>query len=290
MESDAILQASNVKKSIGGQRILDGIDLTIRSGERLVLMGPNGAGKSVLMSCLTGSSEPNEGSIQLLDGLTPKSARRRLSVMTQGEMAMPSHTGRENVEFYCDLHPHSTDRWAELAERLDIADDLDRPVRDYSGGMKKKLELVIALTPDVPLYFLDEPTAELDPSVVQAVHDILRDLQTEGRTVVLTSHAPIDADVADRIVFLNEGRLVANDSPEKLRSELPDVVRSTDTTLPADELLEGVVLGNGSDVRGFLPRDKTVSDIQQQVEGDVHLETPPTYVDMFDYYTKIVDA
>ncbi|SDQ49234.1 ABC transporter ATP-binding protein [Natronobacterium texcoconense] len=284
----SLLETSDVRKRFDDRRVLEGVDLAVEAGELVVLMGPNGAGKSVLLSCLAGSATPDDGTISLFDGCGPTdpAAKGRTSVTLQGGIADPGLTGRENIAFYRDLHPSAGNRWRELADRFGIADDLDRPVQEYSGGMVRRLEATIALSADVPLYLLDEPTAELDLSVVQTIHETIRELTDEGRTVVLSSHAPLDADVADRLVFLTDGSVVASGPPDELLSTLPTVVRARGTSLPTERLLEGQTFGNGDEQRAFLPPETSVDDLEIG-DGALGERDRSTYTDLFNYYAHV---
>lgn len=201
-------------------------------------------------------------------------------------MAIDRLTGRETIAFYARLHPKFTDAWREYVDRLDL-EDLDKHVETYSGGMKRKLELAITLSIDVPVVFLDEPTAGLDLSAIQTVHAILREQRAAGKTVVIASHLPMDAGLADRIAFLREGTIVATDTSEELLAALPPVITtaSTDTAdALAEHALGGELFSDGGAVRGFVRPDHA-----NAVTGDsTDVRTAePTYTDVFNYYTKL---
>ena len=166
MSSEPVVDARNVRKEFEGETVLDGVDLQVPENEITLLMGPNGAGKTILLSCLCGALTPTDGDIAVFGG-APKDARSQLNFMIQGGLALPDLTGRENLEFYADLHPRSTDDWRDIVDWLDLdREALDQPVHEYSGGMTRKLELAVTLSVDVPLYLLDEPTAELDMTTI----------------------------------------------------------------------------------------------------------------------------
>lgn len=291
--SSAVIDVSNVRKRFGSHDVLQGIDLTIERGEIVLVMGPNGAGKSVLLSCLSGSLEPDSGRVRLFGGLEPAEARSEISVMVQGAMADPDLTGRENLRFYEELHPNGTDRWRELVEVLEIEADLDRVVGEYSGGMRRKIEIAITLSPDVPFYVLDEPTIELDLATIRALHDLLFELRAADRTILVTSHAPLDAQIADRLAFLRDGRFIAGDSPADLLDRLPPVVRVRGAIPPETRLVGERMFQRGDEVRGFLPPEVDVGQIESELKTTA--ETPlvdvdrPSYTDLFNYYTYLAD-
>ncbi|WP_321576089.1 ABC transporter ATP-binding protein [Halosolutus gelatinilyticus] len=281
--SRTCLEATGLEKSFDGDRVLQGIDLTVRSGELLAVMGPNGVGKSVLFSCLAGSEHPTSGSVTVFDD--PAADRSdTTSFLLQDALCLERLTGRENVRFYRQLHPAFTDDWREYAEALGLVDDLDKRVEHYSGGTKRKLELTIALSIDVPIYLLDEPTAALDLTVIQEVHRLLREKQAEGKTIVVSSHSPMDADIADRIAFVTGGRVAATGEPDELFDAVPPVFETTVTN--ADTLaavaMGGRVFPSDGGVRAFAPPDDAAS--ATDAEGVTRIERP-TYTDLFNYYT-----
>lgn len=289
-----LLEASGVEKGFGAGAVLEGLDLTVEEGELLTLMGPNGVGKSVFLSCLAGSTAPEAGSIDLFDGRSPTEARSETSVMLQGKSIDPDLTGRENLRFYGDLHPAATDDWREIADRLELTDDLDRPVREYSGGMRRKLELTVALSVDVPLYLLDEPTAELDLAMIQVVHDLLLEYSAAGKTILLTSHAPLDAGIADRIAFVRDGQLAATGEPMALLESLPPVGRVRGGMPDESAFLGDRAFQRGDEIRGFLPVDSDLEALEETVGRERERlsvdRDPPSYTDLFNYYTYVQPA
>ncbi|WP_435317615.1 ABC transporter ATP-binding protein [Haloarchaeobius sp. TZWSO28] len=301
-----VVDASDVTVRLGGEPVLDGIDLGVEEAKISVVMGPNGVGKTVLLSCLAGSLRPDEGGASLF-GHAPRDVRHRFRFMLDDGLSDPALTGRENLAFHADLHPRWTDRWRDFAETLGIADALDRPVHEYSKGMRKKLDLVITLSADVQLYLLDEPTAELDLAAVDRLHTILRELRAEGRTVVLTSHRPVDASAADDLAFLREGGVVARASPGELLDHVPPVVRVEGGLSEVFDLLQadgqvdelrdlvrdGKLLEAGAERRGFLAEGVAPATVEQLLPA-ASLATAtveqPRVSDLFNYYVHFPDA
>lgn len=289
-DSRPVVEAMDVRKGFDDRKTLKGIDLTVEENTTTVFMGPNGSGKTVFLCCLAGSMFPDSGTIDVL-GSTPQDARSSMNFMVQDGMALPDISGRENVQFYTGLHPEATDEWRSIVDRVDLADDLDRHTRHYSGGMLRKLELAIALSVDVPLYLLDEPTAELDMTTVKTFHSIIEEKKAEGKTVVLTSHTPLDIEIADRIVFIADGRVVASGTPEALSGPVPPVVRTQGTDV-RDELAEYVEFDEYFETESgrkiFGDPDYDAAELEAAVAeaglSDVSVEEP-THADMFNYYT-----
>ncbi|WP_254863879.1 ABC transporter ATP-binding protein [Halovivax gelatinilyticus] len=280
--AETVLETRGVTKGFDGDAVLRGVDLSVSSGEIVVLMGANGAGKSLLLSCLAGSATPDDGTIRLFGSLTPAEARPRVSTMIQGRTVDPDLTGRENVAFYRDLYPVEFGDWETLAERLELESALDRPVGTYSGGMKQKLELLITLSADADLYVLDEPTSELDLGTQQTVYEALRARRSDGSTVILASHAPLDAEIADRIAMLAEGQVVATGAIDDLRAALPTVVRTDDPTAHTRHLLGGRAFTDGEEIRGFLDPSIDGTEVDGALEAD-----RPTNTDVFNYYSHL---
>ncbi len=293
--SDVALRASGVRKTFGDDGVVHGVDLELREGEILVLMGPNGVGKSVLLSCLSGGERPSAGDVEVFD--TPVAADRGASyaVLFQDSMAVESLTGRENAGFYGRLHPAYTDRWQRYVETLGLRDDLDKQVKHYSGGMRRKLELSLTLSLDVPVYLLDEPTAGVDLSMIRRFHHLILERYREGASMVISSHRPMDADLADRIAFMPDGWISAVGTPADLMDAVPTVVRVTGMRAIAtaeDHLLDGAVFPLGGEARGFLPPETTLADLRGVLEdaghGDATVEgIEPTYTDLFNYYVHV---
>ena len=199
---------------------------------------------------------------------------------TRGELS-----GRENAAFYTTLHPGATDRWQAVADPLD-PDALDRRVADYSGGIRRKLELALTLSADVPLYLLDEPTAALDPTTVERFHAMLEDLADAGRTVVATGHSPRDLRAADRLVFFGSDGIVADGDPDALREATPSVVVVEDG---ADELgpvlREGRLFDTDAGRRGFLAAHADPEAVADR--PGVRTVEAPTAPDVFNYYVHL---
>jgi ABC-2 type transport system ATP-binding protein len=282
-----VLEARNVRKEFGDDGVLDGVDLTVAENEVLLLMGPNGTGKTVLLSCLAGATEPTDGSVSVFGTPVAEDGGHSLSLLLQGGASVDTLSGRETAAFYARLHPEFTERWREYVDDLGLADDLDKRTKHYSEGMKRKLELSLALSVDAPLYLLDEPTAGVDLSMVQSFHRVVRDRVDDGATVVATSHRPVDADLADRVAFVNGGGVLAVDTPDALLDGVPTVVRVVGGAAASDALDPHVVgepFYHGDERRGFLCDDATVDDVRAAA-GDATVETvEPSYTDAFNYY------
>ena len=287
------VEARNVRKAFGDDGVLDGVDLTVRESEAMLLMGPNGTGKTVLLSCLAGSVAPTEGEIRLFGERVGDDGGEGLSLLLQGGASVDSLSGRETAEFYSSLHPEFTDRWRDLVAEFGLDDDLEKLAKHYSEGMRRKLELALALTVDTPLYLLDEPTAGVDLSMVQQFHRAIRERVEAGGTVVATSHRPVDAAFADRIAFVTGDGVTAVDAPDALLDAVPETVRivgggpGTDPLEP--HVVDGRLFHHGDERRGFLADGASIAEIEAATPDDVTVETvEPSYTDAFNYYVHAV--
>lgn len=282
--SETAIAVRDLHKSFDGTTVLDGIDLDIHDGEVTLLLGENGSGKTVFLSCLAGGLHPTAERIDVFSD-SPKNARSNLSFMLQGGLLLTDLSGRENAKLYADFHPHATDGWEDIADRLGITDDLDEPVANYSGGMVRKLELAITLGVNVPLYLLDEPTAELDLSAIDRVHALIEERRQAGQTVVLSSHTPSDILIADRIVFIREGSIVTTGDPEDLRASVPNVALAR-TREDAEALREYVIdhrlFESAEGRRGFIHPENEQSLLPEETEI-----SEATWTDLFNYYAYI---
>jgi ABC-2 type transport system ATP-binding protein len=217
-------------------RAVDGIDLSVETGEIFGLLGPNGAGKTTTMKMLATLLVPTEGTIHVLGidaAREPRTVRARLGAMLSGERSLYwKLTGRENLEYYAALYhvpPKDTkariERSLEAVKLVDRADDY---VERYSTGMRQRLALARALLPDPQLVILDEPTVGLDPQSARDLRDRVRELKRQRRTVLLTTHYMEEADqLCDRVAIIDHGQIVALDTPAALKRRIraEEVVR-----------------------------------------------------------------
>ncbi|HEX4108578.1 MAG TPA: ATP-binding cassette domain-containing protein [Solirubrobacteraceae bacterium] len=216
-----------VREFKGGVRAVDGIDLTVAPGEIYGFLGPNGAGKSTTTLVLTTLLPPTAGraTVAGLDVVHEGAAVRRAIGASLQESALdPFLTGREHMRLQGALHGLVKDererRGRELLERVGLSEAADRKVGGYSGGMKRRLDLALALVHRPRLLFLDEPTTGLDPQSRAALWEEVRRLAGEdGVTVFLTTQYLEEADVlADRVGIIDRGRLVAEGTPAELKA------------------------------------------------------------------------
>ena len=222
------VNATGLCKSFSGNVVLDHVDLTVEQGTVLGLLGPNGAGKTTLVRILATLVRPDAGSATIAghDLLTdPSGVKHAISLTGQFTAVDEVLTGRENLEMIAQLRRvprrNVAATIAGLLERFDLADAADRRAGTYSGGMKRRLDLAISMITTPALVFLDEPTTGLDPRSREQLWDTIRELASDGVTVLLTTQYLEEADqLADTIALLDHGRIVARGTADELKSTL----------------------------------------------------------------------
>jgi ABC-2 type transport system ATP-binding protein len=224
----AAIHASGLHKRYGDVHALAGLDLVVPEGTVLGLLGPNGAGKTTAVSILTTLLEPDEGEATVAGvdlRREPDEVRRRIGLSGQFAAVDEILTGRENLEMIGRLYRLGRQlarrRAGELLERFDLVDAADRPVKTYSGGMRRRLDLAGALVAEPPVLFLDEPTTGLDPRSRIDLWGVIRDLVGRGTTLLLTTQYLEEADqLADDIVVIDHGRAIASGTADQLKAQV----------------------------------------------------------------------
>src|SRR5215216_3312070 len=240
MPEAAIQVEQLVREFKKGPRAVDGIDLAVSPGEIYGFLGPNGAGKSTTVHMLTTLLPPTSGSARVAGFDVVREGpqvRRHIGAALQEAALDPLLTGREHLRLQATLQAIPRDdrvrRSDELLARVGLREAADRKVRGYSGGMKRRLDLALALVHRPEILFLDEPTTGLDPQSRSALWAEVSQLaREEGVTVFLTTQYLEEADVlADRVGIIDRGRIVAEDTPEALKAEIG---RSSVEAIPAN--------------------------------------------------------
>jgi ABC-2 type transport system ATP-binding protein len=230
--SDTAILVEGLAKRFGDVVALDGIDFQVPTGTVFGLLGPNGAGKTTAIRILTTILPPDGGRAEVL-GLNvvgqADEVRYRIGLAGQYAAVDPNLTGRENLRLVGRLAQLSgreaSVRAGELLQRFDLSDAADRPVRTYSGGMRRRLDVAAALVQRPPVVFLDEPTTGLDLPSRNELWEMIRELVAEGTTVLLTTQYLEEADrLAERIAVVDGGRVIADDTPAALKGQLGSTV------------------------------------------------------------------
>jgi ABC-2 type transport system ATP-binding protein len=230
--TDTAILVEGLAKRFGEVTALSGIDFKVPTGTVLGLLGPNGAGKTTAVRILATVIRPDAGRAQVLGHDVVREAetvRYVIGLAGQNAAVDPNLTGRENLRMigWLTQLPHRLveTRASEILERFGLADAAERPVRTYSGGMRRRLDVGAALVHRPPVLFLDEPTTGLDPEGRNELWNVIRELVADQTTVLLTTQYLEEADrLADRIVVIDKGRVIADDTPRALKSRLGSTV------------------------------------------------------------------
>ncbi len=248
-----MLRLTGLRKRFGHLVAVDGLSLEVRRGEVFGLLGPNGAGKTTTINLAVGQLRPDEGTVELDGAGSPLDphVRRRIGVAPQALALYDELTAAENLRFFGRLYGLGgsllKQRLAWLLDLTGLADRGKDRVKTYSGGMKRRLNLAVALVHDPTLIFLDEPTVGIDPHSRNAIFDLVAFLKRDGRTIVYTTHYMEEAQrLCDRVGILDHGRLLALDTVDGLIRthgqtprvviERPDGSQRIETTDPQTEL------------------------------------------------------
>jgi ABC-2 type transport system ATP-binding protein len=227
-KTEAAIEVKDLRKSFGKVEVLKGINLRIERGQLLALLGPNGAGKTTTIRILATLLKPDSGTAKIFGHDVVQeadAARRRVSLTGQFASVDDDLTGVENLILVARLLGYSwgqaRERANQLLQAFDLVEATNRLVKNYSGGMRRRLDIAasIIITPDI--LFLDEPTAGLDPRSRRQVWDIVRSLLDAGTTVLLTTQYLEEADqLADRIVIIDHGAVIADGTIGELKTSV----------------------------------------------------------------------
>ncbi|MFI7702046.1 ATP-binding cassette domain-containing protein [Nonomuraea sp. NPDC049480] len=242
--AEPIVVAEGLHKSFGGTHALRGLDLSVPRGTVCGVLGPNGAGKTTAVRILATLSDPDAGHARIAGYDVVREAgkvRERIGLAGQYAAVDEKLTGRGNLRMFGRLY-HLSRREArrradELLERFDLMDAADRPVLGYSGGMRRRLDLITSLILRPEVLFLDEPTTGLDPRSRGEIWDSIRELVADGTTVLLTTQYLDEADqLADDIAVVDHGQVIATGTPDELKATIGDrldVTLENPAALPA---------------------------------------------------------
>jgi ABC-2 type transport system ATP-binding protein len=236
---NTIVKVEGLRKVYGKTVAVEDVSFEVKEGEIFGMVGPNGAGKTTTIECLEGLRKPDAGVVRVL-GVDPQRDGQTLRTRTGMQLQQSNLPDRmkvwEALDLYASFYPKAAN-WKELLAQLGLEEKRNTPFAKLSGGQKQRLFIALALLPDPQLVFLDELTTGLDPQARHAIWDLVRDVRSKGKTVLLTTHFMEEAErLCDRVAILDHGRVVALDTPAALIRNLGTeerVVFSVDGGLPA---------------------------------------------------------
>jgi ABC-2 type transport system ATP-binding protein len=261
--NEPAIRVEGLRKRYGSQVAVESLDLRVAEGSFFGLLGPNGAGKTTTVSVLTTLTRPDAGLVQVLgrDVVRERAAvRRELGVVFQEPSLDRELTAREHLDLQGRFYrlPERRRRVGEALERVGLAADADRPVRGFSGGMKRRLEIARGMLHEPRILFLDEPTLGLDVASRAAVWEQLRALRGAGATTIfLTTHSMEEAEtLCERVGIVDRGRLVVEGTPAELVADLG-----------GDVVLLGLAGDGGDAAREAVAKVEGVQDVRVDADG-----------------------
>ena len=219
---ERLIKIEKLSKSFGEQKVLDKIDFNLESGEIVGLIGPSGSGKSTLIKTMLGMEKADEGEALILNYKMPKrEILSNIGYMAQSDALYEMLTGYENLEFFGKMKGVPSDKLKKeieyVAEIVDLTDDLKKLVSKYSGGMKRRLSLAIALIGSPELLILDEPTVGIDPSLRKNICKELFKQRDNGVGILVTTHVMDEAELTDKVGLLLNGDIIDFDTLQQLK-------------------------------------------------------------------------
>lgn len=225
---ETLLHVSKVYKSYGKNSVpsLNGIDFTVAPGEIVGIFGPNGAGKTTLISILCNILEPTLGSVvyHLNGEKSPREIRSKLGFVPQDFSFFPELTAKQNLSYFGNLYDlkkeHLAQKMDGLLQKVGLSHVKNQKVSTFSGGMKRRLNLIISLLHDPAVLFLDEPTVGVDVQSKIAIMSLLKELNEQGTTIIYTSHHLKEAEeFCNQIILIDHGKIIASETLDNLLKE-----------------------------------------------------------------------
>ncbi|MHC5251272.1 ABC transporter ATP-binding protein [Listeria kieliensis] len=221
---EAIIEASELNVGFKHKQVLFDLSLTVKRGEIYGLIGPSGAGKTTLVKTLIGMEKAQSGSVQVLAHSMPSLAvMEDIGYMAQSDALYVDLTARENLDFFASLYrlkgKKKEKRIEYAASLVNLTAELGKKVAAFSGGMKRRLSLAIAVLPDPEVLILDEPTVGIDPELRLSIWEELQTLKKSGKAILVTTHVMDEAEKCDRLAMIRDGRVIAAGTPDELKQE-----------------------------------------------------------------------
>ncbi|CAI2558702.1 putative multidrug ABC transporter ATP-binding protein YbhF [Apilactobacillus kunkeei] len=222
--TEKIISINNLKKKYGQQVVLNDVSFEVDYGQIVGLIGPSGAGKSTIIKLTLGMEKADSGDSEVFGIHMPnRKILNKMGYMAQSDSLYSSLSARENLIFFAKMREVKKEDLASEIDRVsqvvDLKDQLDKKVDNFSGGMKRRLSLAIALLGNPQLLILDEPTVGIDPALRKNIWTELGKLRDKGCSILVTTHVMDEAELTDRVALLIDGNIIADDTPSNLKQQ-----------------------------------------------------------------------
>ncbi|PLS03092.1 ABC transporter ATP-binding protein [Neobacillus cucumis] len=220
----ASIVLKDVSKSFRKKEVLHHVNLSVEPGQIYGLIGPSGSGKTTMVKIIVGMDRPTKGDVQVLDTKVPNlNLLQKIGYMAQADALYTDLTGEENLAFFASLFKLKKnvqkERIAYAANLVNLTSDLKKKVQDYSGGMKRRLSLAVALIQDPQVLVLDEPTVGIDPELRLSIWAEIQRLKLTGKTILITTHVMDEAEKCDYLAMVRDGEIITSGSPQELKKQ-----------------------------------------------------------------------
>ena len=282
MSKNAI-EIKGLRKSFGKKEVLKGIDLTVKKGQIVAILGPNGAGKTTTINILSTLMKSDSGEITVNGfDVNTQDGDVRSSIGLTGQFAAVDEylTGEENLNLIGGLYQMKKSEYEPITKRLiedfDLVESSKIPVKSYSGGMKRKIDLAMSLIASPPIIFLDEPTTGLDPRSRNTMWEIIKKLARDGTTILLTTQYMDEADkLADHIIVIDNGVVISEGTALELKSQVTSSIEDRTISISAKDGVKklqnilGILDNTDLDVETVTLRKPTLDDVFLTLTGHV---------------------
>jgi ABC-2 type transport system ATP-binding protein len=236
-----VIHVEKLVKTYDSRRVLDGVNLDVAEGEFYALMGPNGSGKTTLASIIAAVKTQDNGIVEVY-GKKPAQAKEFIGYVPQENFSSPKLSGRENLVYFANLLGYSRSQAnqlvVEMLKSVGLSEEADKRVAKYSGGMRKRLEVATAIFPGIKVLILDEPTTGLDPAARRSFFNMIQEIMDKKTSIILITHIGSDAELASRVGLIDNGKMIAEGTPDELKRKhaVEDVI-TVETDVKTDSVL-----------------------------------------------------